>query len=174
MTFLASTEGLAGNREHSVAIFDKAQCVKCHRFGTRGEGVGPDLSTVSLRFQRREIVESVIHPSHVISDQYASKTVQTEHGMQFTGIVGEAGVGAVVVLQSNGEKVTVPRNEINQIFPSQKSAMPEGLFNTLTLEEIADLFAYIWRSWQAEHRGGGSRQGACEGAAAVVLAAATG
>ena len=62
--------------------------------------------------------------------------------MQFTGIVGEAGVGAVVVLQSNGEKVTV-RNEINQIFPSQKSAMPEGLFNTLTLEEIADLFAYL-------------------------------
>ena len=63
--------------------------------------------------------------------------------MQFTGIVGEAGVGAVVVLQSNGEKITVPRNEIDQIFPSQKSAMPEGLFNTLTLEEIADLFAYI-------------------------------
>jgi putative heme-binding domain-containing protein len=143
VTFLASTEGLAGNRERGLAIFDKATCVKCHRFGNRGDGVGPDLSTVSQRFQRREIVESVIHPSHVISDQYASKTVQTERGMQFTGIVGEAGVGAVVVLQPNGEKVTVPRNEIAQIFPSAKSAMPEGLFNTLTLEEIADLFAYL-------------------------------
>ena len=51
VTFLASTEGLAGNRERGVAIFDQAQCVKCHRFGTRGEGVGPDLSTVSQRFQ---------------------------------------------------------------------------------------------------------------------------
>ncbi len=143
VTFLASDEGQAGDRQRGMAVFDKAQCVKCHRFGTRGDGVGPDLSTVSQRFQRREIVESVVHPSHVISDQYASKTVQTERGMQFTGIVGEAGVGAVVVLQSNGEKVTIPRNEIEQIFPSQKSAMPEGLFNTLTLEEIADLFAYI-------------------------------
>jgi putative heme-binding domain-containing protein len=143
VVFLASGEGMHGNRERGQEVFDRAQCVKCHRFGSRGEGIGPDLSTVSQRFQRKEIVESVIHPSHVISDQYASKTVQTERGMQFTGIVGEAGVGAVIVLQANGEKITIPRNEIDEIVPSQKSAMPEGLFNTLTLEEIADLFAYI-------------------------------
>lgn len=143
VSFLNSSEGMHGNRERGQEVFDKAQCVKCHRFGSRGEGVGPDLTTVSQRFQRKEIVESVLHPSQVISDQYAAKTVQTERGMQFTGIVGEAGVGAIIVLQSNGEKITIPRNEINEIYPSQKSAMPEGLFNTLTLEEIADLFAYL-------------------------------
>jgi len=143
VTFLKSPEGMQGSRDRGLEVFDRAQCVKCHRFGSRGEGVGPDLTTVSRRFQTKEIVESVIHPSQVISDQYASKTVQTERGMQFTGVVGEAGVGAIIVLQSNGEKITIPRNEIAQISPSPKSGMPEGLLNTLSLEEIADLFAYL-------------------------------
>jgi putative heme-binding domain-containing protein len=143
VTFLKSPEAATGNQQRGQEVFDRAQCVKCHRFGSRGEGVGPDLTTVTRRFQTKEIVESVLYPSQVISDQYASKTVQTERGMQFTGVVGEAGVGAIIVLQSNGEKITIPRNEIAQIMPSSKSGMPEGLLNTLTLEEIADLFAYL-------------------------------
>ena len=41
------------------------------------------------------------------------------------------------MLQPNAEKVTVPQGEIDTIVPNKKSAMPEGLFNTLILAEIA-------------------------------------
>ena len=140
--FLASGEGSQGSAERGAAVFEKAQCVKCHRYGTRGEGIGPDLSNVSSRFQRKEILESVILPSQVISDQFAAKTVVTTDGQIFTGLVGPTGDG-VVVLQSNGEKASVAKSDIESIAPSKKSAMPEGLFNTLTLAEIADLFAYM-------------------------------
>jgi len=57
--------------------------------------------------------------------------------------VGPAGDGGVVVLQSNAEKVTIAKADIDTIVPSKKSAMPEKLFDPLTLEEIADLFAYL-------------------------------
>ena len=142
VAFLDGPDGMHGDRTRGMEVFDKAQCVKCHRFGSRGEGIGPDLTTVSQRFQRKEILESVIYPSLVISDQYAAKTVQMLTGVQYTGIVAE-GAGSVVVLQANGEKTTIPRSEISEIAPSPKSAMPEGLLNALTLEEIADLFAYM-------------------------------
>ena len=125
-----------------MAIFEKSQCIKCHRYGNRGEGIGPDLSTVSNRFQRKEILESVIFPSQVISDQFAAKTVVTHDGKTYTGLVGPTADG-VVVLQANTEKVNVAKADIDEIVPSKKSAMPEGLFNTLTLAEIADLFAYM-------------------------------
>ena len=123
-------------------MFEKAQCIKCHRYGNRGEGIGPDLSNVSRRFQRKEILESVVFPSQVISDQYAAKTILTTDGKTYSGLVAPAGDG-VVVLQSNGEKARIPQNEIDEIAPSKKSAMPDGLFNTLTLSEIADLLAYL-------------------------------
>ena len=142
LDLLASPSAAAGDVRRGAAVFEKAQCIKCHRYGTRGEGIGPDLTNVSKRFQKKEILESVVFPSLVISDQFAAKTVLTADGQVFTGLVGETGDG-VVVLQANGEKVNVAKDEIDQIVPSKKSAMPEGLFNTLTEAEIADLFAYL-------------------------------
>ncbi|HEX3869836.1 MAG TPA: c-type cytochrome, partial [Pirellulales bacterium] len=141
--FLNSDEAVHGQASRGAIVFDKAQCVRCHRFGGRGEGIGPDLSTVGQRFQKKEILQSIIHPSQVISDQYASKTVTTVKGRSYTGIVGSGGPAMVIVLQPNGEKVAIAKDQIDEIAPSPKSAMPDGLLDTLTLDEIADLFAYL-------------------------------
>jgi putative heme-binding domain-containing protein len=147
--YLTGNEGASGDMSNGAKVFQKAQCAKCHRFGGRGEGVGPDLSTVSQRFQRKEILESILFPSQVISDQYASKTVVTADGKTYTGLVAPAGEEAIVILQSDGEKVTIQTDDISETAPSKKSAMPEGLLNTLTLEEIADLFAYLNKPLQS-------------------------
>jgi hypothetical protein len=39
--------------------------------------------------------------------------------------------------------VTLAAAEIEEIEPSKQSAMPEGLLNSLTLEQVADLFAFL-------------------------------
>ena len=142
LDFLAVDADQANGRRGAM-VFEKAQCVKCHRYGKQGEAIGPDLSTVSQRFQKREILESILFPSHTISDQYSSKTVTTSNGLSFTGIVGALADGTVVVLQPNGQKTTIRKGDIEEIVPSPKSAMPEGLLDSLTLEDIADLFAYL-------------------------------
>ncbi|HEX3725718.1 MAG TPA: HEAT repeat domain-containing protein [Pirellulales bacterium] len=142
LELLSSDAGRHGDAERGGVVFEKAQCIKCHRYANRGEGIGPDLSNVSSRFQRKEILESVVFPSQVISDQFAAKTVLTTDGKTYTGLVGPTADG-VVVLQANTEKATIAKADIDTIVPSKKSAMPDGLFNTLSLEEIADLFAYL-------------------------------
>ncbi|HWA99749.1 MAG TPA: HEAT repeat domain-containing protein [Pirellulales bacterium] len=143
LSFLSSAEAQHGQAGRGVKVFEKAQCIKCHRHSGRGEAIGPDLSTVGQRFQRKEILESIVFPSQVVSDQYASKIVVTDDGLTYTGMIGSGGEGKIVVLQSNGEKVSIPKEKIEQLEPSRKSVMPEGLLNGLTLEEVADLFAYL-------------------------------
>lgn len=144
-SFLASKEAGKGSAARGAAAFVKAQCAKCHRYGDKGEGVGPDLTTVSQRFQKREILESILFPSQVISDQYASKSVVRTDGRTVWGIVAEQNDGSVTVLQSDATKVRIPKDEIDVVTPIKKSTMPDGLLNALTLEEIADLFAYLNR-----------------------------
>ncbi|MEZ6069729.1 MAG: HEAT repeat domain-containing protein [Pirellulales bacterium] len=143
LTFLNSDEGRQGDVHRGALVFEKAQCLKCHRMGERGEGFGPDLTTLARRFQKKEILESIMFPSHVISDQYTSKTVVTIDGMTVTGLVGAAGADAIVVLDSNGEKRTIPNDDVEEIAPALVSAMPTGLLDGLELEEIADLFDYL-------------------------------
>ncbi|HTQ38376.1 MAG TPA: HEAT repeat domain-containing protein [Pirellulales bacterium] len=141
--YLTGPDGSHGDVELGGKVFAKAQCINCHRFGQRGDGVGPDLTTVSRRFQKKEILESILFPSQVISDQYASKTILTTDGRSVTGLAAKQDDGSMVVLQSNCQKVTIAAADIDQILPCKISVMPEGLLNTLSLDDIANLFAFL-------------------------------
>jgi putative heme-binding domain-containing protein len=143
LAFLDSAEGKAGNPQAGAQLFTTtAQCVKCHRFNGSGESAGPDLTSVSQRFQRREVLESIVYPSHVVSDQYQSYTVLA-NGRAYVGIITKHPDGSVTVLQSDGGKETLPADEIEEIELSKTSTMPDGLLNPLTLEQVADLFAFL-------------------------------
>ena len=132
-----------GDPKNGPLVFEKAKCAKCHRIEGVGETMGPDLSTLAKRFSRKEILESVCFPSHVVSDQYASKTVLTTNGKTYQGIVAAGAVNEWVILQASGEKITLLKSEVEEILPSKVSAMPEGLLEPLSEEEIKDLFAYL-------------------------------
>jgi len=141
-SFLESPEGRSGKARQGAVVFREAECIKCHRFDGRGEGIGPDLTTVSRRFQRKEILESIVYPSHVVSDQYASKMV-IAGGQTYIGITAREGDGTLVVLPADGVKVRLAASDIEEIRPTPQSAMPEALLNRLTLEQVADLFAFL-------------------------------
>jgi putative heme-binding domain-containing protein len=134
--------GQKGDPARGRLAFEKAQCFKCHKFGQEGEGVGPDLTTVSKRFKRVDTLESIMYPSKVISDQYRSAVLLTTEGQQISGLAAPVG-DVVTVVQSDGTKVTLKKDEVEQQFTSLTSVMPDKLLDTLTKQEIADLFAFL-------------------------------
>jgi putative heme-binding domain-containing protein len=141
--FLDGPGGKAGNPQSGAHLFTKAQCIKCHRYNGKGESAGPDLTTLGQRFQRKEVLESIVFPSHVVSDQYASQVVVSTSGRAYTGIVAKQPDGSVTVLQSDGGKATLAADDVEEIAPTKESTMPEGLLNPLTLEQVSDLFAFL-------------------------------
>jgi putative heme-binding domain-containing protein len=143
LTMLDSPAAAHGNPQRGAAVYQSAQCAKCHRFGSLGERVGPDLTTISQRFHKKEILESILFPSHIISDQYASKSIVTTDGRTMTGIVTKPGPDSVVLVDPRGEKIEIPAGDVEKIQPSRQSVMPDGLLDSLTPDQIADLFAYL-------------------------------
>lgn len=142
LAYLNSEAASDASATRGADVFTKAQCAKCHRIGDRGEAMGPDLTTIAKRFTKKETLQSILYPSYIVSDQYAAKTVVTTKGRTYTGMVSISD-GRATILQSNGDKVDVPESEIEEIKPSRTSAMPAGLIDALTQEEIADLFAFL-------------------------------
>ena len=142
LAYLESDSVRQADPQAGRLAFGEAQCVKCHRFGPTGETLGPDLTAVARRFQRREILEAIVYPSHNISDQYASKVVMS-NGRTFSGLVAPRGDGGVTVLLTTGEKVELAKDEIDEVKGTNTSVMPTGLLNVLTLEQVGQLFAYL-------------------------------
>ena len=135
-----------GNVSHGQRMFAVANCVKCHRHGAVGESVGPDLSSVAKRFSKREIVQAIVDPSKVVSDRYRAKKITTVDGMTMVGTTSTGLDGSLVVLNSDGEKVKLAANEIDDIRDHDQSSMPEGLLDSMTLKDVADLVAYLSKS----------------------------
>lgn len=129
--------------QQGAAVFEKGQCYKCHRFRGRGESLGPDLTDIRLRLQRKELLSALLFPSERISDQFETYIVATHDGRTFTGIFGRRGADQLIVLQPNGEKITFRQQDIAESARSRTSAMPAGLLEPLSEQEIADLFAFI-------------------------------
>lgn len=141
--YFNSNEGKSGNNEHGMAVYQKAKCASCHRFGASGKQIGPDLTAVAKRFTRKEVLESVLFPSHVISDQYAARRVLTASGQAYNGLVTRKSDGSLVVKDSELTEHVVSEEDIEEIVSSKVSMMPSGLFDTLSAEEIRDLFAFM-------------------------------
>ncbi len=61
-----SLEQLANGK----ALFRDLSCIQCHRFGTEGGSLGPDLTAVANRFGHRDLLEAIIEPKKAVSDQF--------------------------------------------------------------------------------------------------------
>lgn len=136
------------------AAFEAAQCLACHKFGNDGGAVGPDLTAVSSRFKRQDILESITEPSKVLSEQYANTTVRMNDGDAVEGRIVEETADKVVV-QTNplapDTKVTLKKADIKSRALSKLSPMPEGLLNSFKETEILDLIAYIESGGRKDH-----------------------
>ena len=99
--------------ERGQKVIERAKCLDCHKFGSKGEGLGPDLTTVRSRFRPSEILESIVEPSKVISDQYKPVTIATADGKVYNGMPIVSDGPNMVLLLSDGTKATIPKTEID-------------------------------------------------------------
>lgn len=147
----------AGGRDYEQGrrSFAAVACATCHRFANEGGAIGPDLTNVIGRFNARDLLESIVHPSKVISDQYGAVTIVTTDGRVVTGRIGNMNGNSINIVEDmfNAGRLTgISRDDVETIQPSPISMMPEGLLNTLTAEEIQDLVAYLYSRGSPDHK----------------------
>ena len=152
---LSSLDQVGGGRsfQNGKKAFEDAQCLACHRFGNDGGSTGPDLTAVSSRFTRRDILESILEPSKVISDQYQNIIVGTKNGDDVIGRLVEESDKTLVLITNplTGDKTDVRRRDVQSREPSKISPMPEGLANICSKEDLLDMLAYIEAGGRKEH-----------------------
>lgn len=149
-------KGLTGrNFAQGRNLFGETKCFACHRFANEGGGTGPDLTQLAGRFGPRDLLESIIEPSKVISDQYAAVVVTTTTGKQHIGRIVNLHVDNIDVntdMLDPNKLERVNRNQIESMEMSKISMMPEGLIDTLNRDEILDLVAYLYSRGDRNHK----------------------
>ena len=133
------------NFAQGKTAFESTQCLSCHKFKDEGGSIGPDLTGVGNRFTTEYILESILLPSKVVSDQYANTQIVTKDHDVIEGRVAKDEGDKLIVRPSplSEATVTVEKKNIERTQLSKISPMPEGLADVLNKDEILDLIAYL-------------------------------
>jgi putative heme-binding domain-containing protein len=142
------------NFKNGERAYAAARCVICHRFGGDGGATGPDLSQVAGRFGLKDLAESIVEPSKVISDQYKASVVRTVSGNTYVGkIVNDANDKYTIVVdpEDSTKVVEVKKEDVESVKLSNISLMPEKLISPLNENEVLDMLAYLLSRGDPNH-----------------------
>jgi putative membrane-bound dehydrogenase-like protein len=137
---------LAGDANRGRIVFAKssaAQCKQCHAVSGFGGTLGPDLSTIGKKYERKTLLETILEPSKAIAPEFIPYVLETTGGQVYAGFVVERTAAHVVLKDVKSRLVRVKTDEIESLVPQQKSLMPELVLSEVTAQDAADLLAYL-------------------------------
>ena len=136
-----------GDPERGRALFFDAEgvgCATCHAVGGKGTAaIGPDLAGLASKYDREEIIRSILEPSARIATGYQPLVVATLDGLVRTGLVREETADELVLVDAEAHEIRLPTGQIEERRIGQTSIMPDGLADVLSAEEFADLVAFL-------------------------------
>lgn len=143
------------NFEQGEMLFSATRCISCHSMKGEGGAVGPALSQLGTRFSARDILESILEPNKVISDQYAYTSYYLRDGGSVTGRLKNEDSEKYYISQNPFAPQTlreVIKRDVVRTRISDVSSMYPGMINGLNKEELKDLMAYLISGSNKDHQ----------------------
>jgi putative heme-binding domain-containing protein len=105
--------------------------------------VGPELTRIGDIRTERDLLESILYPSLSFVQSYESTLLLTAGGKAISGRVLDETEDELIVTTGPNEETRVPREDVEEIQPGVVSVMPAGLDKQLSVQELADLVAFL-------------------------------
>jgi putative membrane-bound dehydrogenase-like protein len=134
---------LTGDPGRGRALFEKS-CAACHALGGLGYPVGPDLTALTDK-SAGYLLTAIVDPNAAVEGRFVAYQVETSDGDTHVGLLTDENAASLTLIQPNGLRQMIRRNDIKSLSTTKLSLMPEGLEQGLTPQDLADLIAFVQR-----------------------------
>jgi putative heme-binding domain-containing protein len=132
-----------GNVELGKTLFTRQGCAACHTASPEETEKGPYLGGITTRYGRAELLESIMRPAAKVAQGFASTYFEMADGRTLEGFVVREGGTDVAIRDLAGVETTLLKANIKSRGVREGSIMPATLVDSLTLEELSSLLAYL-------------------------------
>ena len=140
--FSEATE-IPGDATDGRVVFAQL-CARCHVHGRYGRNIGPDLTDIGRR-SRASLLHDILDPNARIAPEYLVYDVETKDGELVSGLLSEDGSETLVLTSADGGSRRLARDDVEEVYSSGLSLMPEELEIGLSAEDVAGLLAFLER-----------------------------
>ena len=130
-------------RGHALFSGQKAKCQNCHTRGYLGGRLGPDLTRIGRVRNQRDLLEAIVFPNTSLVRGYEPVTIALNDGQVLSGIIKSESESELIVAIDAEKQQHISRTSIEEMQPSAVSLMPQGLNGVLTIQDLADLIAFL-------------------------------
>ena len=92
---------------------------------------------------KEELLTSILNPSYAIEPHYVHYVVTTKDGEIHDGVIAGETPGAITLRGGTEGDETILRQNVANVRASTVSLMPEGLEQSMSRQDIADVIAYL-------------------------------
>ncbi len=132
---------LYGDAVQGATVF-KNKCASCHSYLGQGMEVGPNLKAYYNK-NVSDFVTAILDPNAAVEPRYASYVVITDDDRTIMGVIANETASHFELVQSGGLRESILRSDNPQLRATGLSLMPEGLEQSVSLQDMADLIAYL-------------------------------
>ncbi|QDV88188.1 PVC-type heme-binding CxxCH protein [Planctomycetes bacterium TBK1r] len=143
--YLVTTDR-SGDADKGLAVF-KEHCSKCHVHGDIGVAIGPNLTGMAVH-PKKELLTHILDPSRNVEGNFRAYSLLSVDGIVLTGMLASESRTAVELIDTEGKKKSVLREDIEQLRMSTKSIMPEGFEKSISIESMTDLLEFLTQRGQ--------------------------
>ncbi len=137
-------EQVTGNPASGEKLFwGKGGCGGCHRVGTRGGRMGPDLTRIGRTRNLKYLRDSVISPDADLTPGYNTITVVTRAGKKIVGVQRGFDNFSAQLMDAQENYYSFLKSEVSSVKREFRSLMPDGYGKLFTKAELDDLVAYL-------------------------------
>jgi putative membrane-bound dehydrogenase-like protein len=123
------------------AVFSRS-CSACHTYNGEGGNVGPDLTGVKNQPADALLLHTLV-PNYEVYTDYQAISVKTSDGSSLSGRLVAETENSLTLRTAFGTDESILRTKITSLTNTGLSLMPDGLEQSMTKEELAQLIAYL-------------------------------
>jgi putative heme-binding domain-containing protein len=125
-----------------INFWGKGGCGQCHRVGSKGSGIGPDLTRAGRQRSLQYLRSSILTPDSDITAGYGTVKVVLKDGKVISGVERSIDNFSVQLIDLTGQYYSFVREDVTSMAREPRSLMP-SYGKLFTPSEMNDLLAYL-------------------------------
>ena len=118
-------------------------CIKCHIVSGEGVDFGPALSEIGSKLGKDALYEAILNPSAGIAAGFEAWRIEMKDDSEVYGMIVSETSEELQVKSPGGIINHVTKSEIARRTQQKLSAMPAGLAQLMTSQDLVDLVEYL-------------------------------
>ena len=140
------TDEARQGRELFFDLVNTKRCSVCHRLGSKGAPIGPDLAAAARKKSAGDLRRDILEPQATIAEGFEQIVIDTKKGERVVGLKKEETQEFVRFYDTASIPAplrTIYKDEIKSRGTERRSAMPAGYRSVYTDEELDAIIAYL-------------------------------